>query len=201
MKDCAGTRDLLRALAHHLPVLAVQLLAGSDEIIQPALGLQFDFQLRDVEVLGIAQFAEQHRVHQLRDPLRHLASVALFGDLEEDDLAGKPGIDRIEQVSDALVRDLLLEHRGKPFAHDFGVLQGQTEVLGERAFPGAEEARDPHAELPLQVSGRFRYGLEKLGILVPNTVGGDVLGDLVMHGLLIRLIDLDDLFDLAFQVS
>jgi hypothetical protein len=31
----------------------VQLLAGLDELLQPALGLQFDFKLGDVEVLGV----------------------------------------------------------------------------------------------------------------------------------------------------
>ena len=63
MENGTGTGDLLRPLAHHLPVQVVQLLAGGDEFVQPALGLQLDFQLRDVEVLGIVQFAEQHRVH------------------------------------------------------------------------------------------------------------------------------------------
>ena len=43
--------------------------------------------------------------------------------------------------------------------------------------------------------------LSKIGVLLLDAVGGDVLGDFLVDGLLVRLIDLDDLFDPAAEVS
>ena len=149
MQDCAGTGDLLRPLAHHPPVLVVQLLAGGDELVQPALGLQFDLQLRDVEVLGIVQFAEQHRVHQLGDPLRHLSGVALFGDLEEDDLGGNPGIDGVEQVADPLVLDLLLEQSWRTVRPRFRGFAGQSRGSWRTSFSRSRRSPTPRRRTPL----------------------------------------------------
>ena len=48
--------------------------------------------------------------------------------------------------------------------------------------------------------GRLGDGLEQFVVLVPDAVGGDVLGDLGVDRLLVGLIDLDDLLDLAAEV-
>ena len=81
------------------------------------------------------------------------------------------------------------------------VLQGIAEVLGERAFARAEEAGDPDADAFVRVGRGLGDGLEQMGVLVPDAVGGDVLGDLGVDRLLVGLIDLDDLLDLAAEVS
>ena len=69
-------------------------LGEVNPVRQLALGFEFDLQLGDVEVLGVAEFPQQDGVHQLGDPLRDLAGVPLLGDLEEDDLGREPGVDR-----------------------------------------------------------------------------------------------------------
>ena len=38
-------------------------------------------------------------------------------------------------------------------------------------------------------------------VLFPNTIGGNVFRDFIMNRLLVRLIDLDDLLDLAAEIT
>src|SRR5262249_4814449 len=65
----------LGTFADHLPFLLVQLLAGLDEFIELAFGLQFDLKLGDVEVLGVVQVPQQDDVQELRNPLCHSPGV------------------------------------------------------------------------------------------------------------------------------
>ena len=45
------------------------------------------------------------------------------------------------------------------------------------------------------------HRFEDLGVLVTNTVGGDVLGDFLVYRLFVGLIDLNDLFDLPTEIT
>ena len=141
MKHGAGSGKPLCSLADLLPILVVEFLAGGDELVQPAFGLQFNFKLGDVEVLGVAQFPQHDRVHQLGDPLRDLAGIPFLGDLEEDDLRGEAGVDQVQELGHPLVFDLLLEQRGEWLAADRSVLQGIAQVLGKRTLATTEEAQ------------------------------------------------------------
>ena len=86
---------------------------------------------------------------------------------------------------------------GEVVAQDRAVLEGVAEVLGERTLARAEEARDPDADALVRLGRGLGDRLQQLGVLVPDAVGGDVLGDLGVDRLLVGLIDLDDLLDLA----
>jgi hypothetical protein len=52
----------------------------------------------------------------------------------------------------------------------------------------------------VKIGERLSDGLEQKVVLLANAVGADVLGNFRMDGLLVRLIDLDDLLDLAAEV-
>ena len=93
-----------------------------------------------------------------------------------------------------------MKRSAKSLAQDRVVLESIAEVLGERAFARAEEARDPDADALVRVGRGLGDGLEQMGVLVADAVGGDVLGDLGIDRLLVGLIDLDDLFDLAAEI-
>ena len=132
---------------------------------------------------------------------RDLPGVALLRDFKEDDLGGRLGVDEVEQVADPLVADLLLEEVGELAAENRAVLQCVAEVLGERAFARPEEARHPDADAFVRIGWGLGDGLEELVVLFTDAVGGDVLGDFGMDRLLVGLIDLDDLLDLAAEVT
>jgi hypothetical protein len=48
--------------------------------------------------------------------------------------------------------------------------------------------------------GGFGNRLEELGVLVSNAVSRNVLRDFFVYGLLIRLVDLNNFFDLPTQI-
>ena len=73
--------------------------------------------------------------------------------------------------------------------------QDVAQVLGKGGLAGAEKARDPDADALGGVAGRVGDGLQDLHVLLLDAVGGHVLGDLVVDGLLVLLVELDDLFD------
>jgi hypothetical protein len=201
VQDGTGPGELLRPLADHPPVELVDRLARLDELVELALALKLDLQLGDVEVLGVAQLPEQDRVHQLGDPLGHLPRVPLLGDLEEDDLRRHLQVDQVEQLADLLLADLPLEEGGEVLAEHPAVLEGVAEVLGERTLARAEEPGDPDPHALGRLGGGLGDGLQELAVLVPDAVGGDVLGDLGVDRRLVGLIDLDDLLDLAAEVT
>src|SRR5207248_531523 len=53
----------------------------------------------------------------------------------------------------------------------------------------------------MRIGWRFGDGLEEMVVLLTNAVRGDVLGNLGMNGLIVRLIDLDDLLDLSAEIA
>ena len=63
------------------------------------------------------EFPEQHGIHQLSNALRDLSGIPLLGHLKQYDFRRHPCVDGVKQVADALITDLLLEQRGKAFAH------------------------------------------------------------------------------------
>jgi hypothetical protein len=140
VQDGAGTSNPLSTRPDNSPVSHVEGLAEFYEVWEPPLGFEFDLQFGDVPLLGIAEFPEEDDVHQLGDPLCDPSSVLLLGDLEEYDLGRDLGVDQVEQVSRPFVIQLPLEEPRKVLIHDLRVLQGITEVLGERTLTGAEEA-------------------------------------------------------------
>jgi hypothetical protein len=179
----------------------VEFFAGLDELAEFALGFELDLQFCDVEVLGVVELSQQDGVHQLGNALRHLTGIALFGDLEENDFGGSLSVDEVEQVADTLVLDLLLEKIGEVLAQECLVLKREAEVLGEGAFPRPEEARYPDADTFIRIGRGVGDSLEQSVVLLADAVGGDVFGDLVVDGLLVCLIDLDDLLDLTAEVT
>ena len=100
-----------------------------------------------------------------------------------------------------VVAQLLLEEIGEFAAENRAVFQGIAEVLGKRTFAGPEEARHPDAHAFVRIAGSLSNGFEEMVVLFTDTVGGDVFRDFIMDRLLVRLIDLDDLLDLAAEIT
>jgi hypothetical protein len=96
VEHSAGARKFLSTFADHGPLIAVEFHAGLNKLVEFAFGFELDLQFCDVEVLGVIEFPQQDGVHQLGNSLRYLAGVALFGDLEENDLGGRLGVDEVE---------------------------------------------------------------------------------------------------------
>ena len=53
----------------------------------------------------------------------------------------------------------------------------------------------------MRIAGSLSDGFEEIVVLLTDTIGGDVFRDFIMDRLLVRLIDLDDLFDLATEIT
>src|SRR5262249_7350753 len=138
---------------------------------------------------------------QLGDPLRHLASVTLLGYLEKNDLCGSLRIDEVQEVADAFILDLLLEEVCEVLAQKCLILKSVAEVLGKGAFSRPEESRHPNADPFVRVGRGLGDGSEQLVVLFADAVCSDIFGDLIVNGLLVGLIDLDDLLNLTAQVT
>ena len=122
--------------------------------------------------------------------------------VEEDDLGGNLDVDRGRAGRPGGCRPICCLNRSCELRlADRAVLEGVAEVLGERAFARAEEAGDPDADALVRLGRGLGDGLEQGVVLVPDAVGGDVLGDLGVDRLLVGLVDLDDLLDLPRQVA
>ena len=201
MQNGARTGQLLCPGPDGFPIFLQQRLAGGDELRQFAFGFEFDFQFCDVEIFGVPQLTQKNGVHQLGNALGDFSSVGLLCHFKEDDLGRCLGVDEVEQIADAVIANLLLEEFSKLAALDRAVLQSVAEVLGKRTLTGPEEARHPHAHAFVRISGSLSNGFEEMVVLFTNAVGGDVFRDFGMDGLLVRLIDLDDLLDLEAEVS
>src|SRR3990172_9296723 len=134
MQDRAGPREPLRTFPHDPPLLPVKLLALGNELIQLPFRLELDFKLGNIEVLGVVQLPKQRCVYEFGYPLSYSSGVLLLGNVEEDHLSGKTGVDEINQFTNTLVLDLLLEKVGERMVKNLAVLQSIPEVLGERAL-------------------------------------------------------------------
>ena len=201
MEDGTGTGQLLCPGPDGFPILLQLRLAGGDEFGKFSFGFKFDFQFSDVEVFRVAQFPQENRVHQLGNALRDFASVGLFCDFKENDLGGSLSVDEVEQITDGLVVQLFLKQVSELAADDCAILQGVAEVLCERTLAGAKETRYPHADAFSWIGGSLSDGFEELVVLCTDTIGSDVFRDFGVDRLLVRLIDLNDLFDLAAEVT
>ena len=151
----AGTCNPLGTRPDDGPVSLVEGLAEFDEILEPPFRFEFDLQFGDVPLLGVTKLPEEDDVHQLGDPLRDPSGVLLLGDLEKYDLGRDLGVDQVQEVSSPFVIQLPLEEPRKVLAQNLRVLQSIAEVLGERTFARAEEARDPDAYALVRLSRCF----------------------------------------------
>jgi hypothetical protein len=136
-----------------------------------------------------------------RTVLCDLPCVGLLRHFKEDDLCWRLGVDEVEQVAGAGIAQLLLEEISELAAENLAVFQCVAEVLGKRAFARPEEARHPDTHAFVRIAGSLSDGFEQIVVLFTDTIGGDVFRDFSMNGLLVRLIDLDDLFDLAAEIA
>jgi hypothetical protein len=201
VEHSTGTRELLSAFADYGPLYAVEFFAGLDELGEFAFGFVLDLQFRDVKVLSVIEFSQRDRVHQLRNPFRHLAGIALFSDIEENYSGGRFGVYEVEQVADTFIFDLLLEQVSEMLPQECLVLKSVAEVLGEGAFARPEEAGNPDPGFFVGVGRRVGDVPERFVVLLADAVPGDVFGDLVVNRLLVCLIDLDDLLDLTAKIA
>ena len=112
----------------------MDLFAFGDELFQLGFRFEFDLKFRDVEIFGVVEFSEQGGVDKLGDALCDATSVLFLGDVEEDDLGGKAGIDKVEQITDLLITDLLFEQGREILSKDPSVLQRIPEIFCERAL-------------------------------------------------------------------
>ena len=81
------------------------------------------------------------------------------------------------------------------------LVEGEPEVLGERALARAVEPRHPDADLVLAARLHRRlHAVEQLPELLLDALGDDVLGDLGLQALLLRRAVGDDLLDRAVDV-
>ena len=78
--------DLLCALSDDLPVPCAEVWQSRDELVELSFRLQLDLQLGDVQVLGVAQLAQEDVYISSAIRSVTLRVSALLGDLEEDDL-------------------------------------------------------------------------------------------------------------------
>jgi hypothetical protein len=127
-------------------------------------------------------------------------SGPVFLDIEHYDLGWDGLVVEVYEVAEFRVVQLGLEEIRRPLAEHLFVGEDVAEVLGEGRLTGAEETRDPDP-YPL---GRLDAGgvdrQKEITVLVLDPVGGDVLGDLVVDGVRLGLVELDDLFDLPIEV-
>src|SRR5258708_2253264 len=72
---------------------------------------------------------------------------------------------------------------------------------GKRSLAGPKEARDPDAHAFVRFAGSLSDGFEEIVVLFTDTIGGGGFRGFSIGRLLVRLIDLDDLLDLAAEIT
>ncbi len=119
------------AFADDTPLLTVDLFAFGDKLFQLALCFEFDLKFCDIEIFSVVELSEQGGVDKLGDALCDAASVQLLGDVEKDDLGGKAGIDKVKQITDPLITDLLFEQGREILSKNLSVFQRVPEIFCE----------------------------------------------------------------------
>ena len=121
----------MSALPNDAPLLAVNLFTFGDELFQLTFRFELDLKLSDVEVLGVIEFPQQRRIDELGYPLGDAASILLLGNVEEDDFGWIPSVDKVNQIRNLLITNLLFEQCCEVLSQDLSVFQGVSEVLGK----------------------------------------------------------------------
>src|SRR4051794_19830820 len=101
MQNGTRTRELLRSCSNRFPIFVQKRFAGGDEFRQLPFGFEFDLQLSNVKVLGVAKLSQQDRVHQLRNALGDFSSVCFLRYLEENDFRWSLRIYEIKEIATA----------------------------------------------------------------------------------------------------
>ena len=143
---------------------------------------------------------EQHAVHERGNIRAALAGPVLL-DVEHDHFRFHVRVDDVDEVVYVGVVYPRLEEIGGSCSEDFFVRQHVAQVLGEGGLARAEEAGDPDSDTLSGFGARLVDRFEEVSVLPAYAVGDDILGDLRVDGVLVRLVDLDDLLDLPVEVS
>lgn len=166
-----------------------------------ALLVDVALQACELEVLAVEpEVLEEHTGEDAQDGGLVLVGRALGVDVEQDGLGGdvhgaaRLGLDH--GVLEARRDDV---DRRTPVCRLAG--EQVREHLEEVRFTGAEETRDPHADLVGGGVERTLVGVEERREVPAQLVGHHVFGELLLDDLLVVLLDLDNAVDVAVDVA
>ena len=201
VEDGTSPGNLLGPLADLVPVTILGLTPG-DEIVEFSLRFQFDLQLGNVMVLGIAKLSQQDGVNNFADLFRcPLHRSGIHRDVEHDDLRRYAGVDEIDPFPDPPVIHLVLEQLAGRFSQNIPVSQNVSQILGKGRLTGTEEPGDPDTYPFVRLLWSVCNTSQYFAILVLDPVRSNVLRDLRVDGLFVSLVDFDDFFDFLCQVT
>ena len=195
--DLIGDERLVVGLR---PVGAVEFLLGPLlKRHELAILLEHPLELGDLEVLRVARPLQRLQVEDSGDILHRGTGEHFAGKIEEDHGRVVDVGDGVKHRPRRVGMQPIPQEPQKGLAANLHVpIEGKSQILGEGAFPGAVEARHPHADLVAAASLLRSLHLPEQVLEAPLDVVGDhVLGDLGLQ-LLVGAIGVgDDLLDRA----
>src|SRR5690606_916234 len=147
------------------PLLLEEALILVLELPERALLLEADLQLREVEVLRVAEALEEEPVHDLGERLVAAADASVRRDVEDDRVGRDLLVDGLEQDLQLLVSGAVGESLGGRLARDRAIRDGEAEHLGEARLTGAKEARDPDGDAVGRLVRCLAVRLEDAGVV------------------------------------
>ena len=183
-----------------VPILLEELAVLVLESRKLVLLFQADLQLRQIEILGVPKALQEQPVHDLGQRLVAGPDTSVGRDVEDDGVCRDLLGDRPEQHLHLLVVRPLAEASRRGLAGDLPVGDREPEHLREARLAGSEEARHPHRDALVRLVRHLAVRVEDARVVVFDRVGDDVLLDLRTNDLVVRLVDLDDLFNAPMDV-
>jgi hypothetical protein len=175
-------------------------LYSSSSNARAALLLEADLELREVEVLRVAEALEEEPVHDLGERLVAAADASVRRDVEDDRVGRDLLVDGLEQDLELLVARAVGEALGGRLARDGAIRDERPSILAKLDLP---EPKKPETQMAMPSCRLVRclaVRLEDAGVVRADRVRDDVLVDLVADDLFVGLVDLDDLFDATVDV-
>ena len=184
-----------------VPLLLELLSIGLLEAVKSALLFESDFELCEIEVLGVAEVLEEEPVHDFCDGLVAALDAAVGRHIEDDGVGRDVLDDLFEQNLRFRVPSSMTEEFSSIFALHRSVLNRQPQHLGKARLTRAEETRDPDRRALVGFVGRLPIESEDLGVMATDCISDHVLFDLAAEDLLIGLVHLDDFLDPSMNVT
>lgn len=191
----------LVGLAPVEPAVAARLLVRLTEGVREPLRLDERLQARQLGARAVeALVLVEHPVEGADDRRGVVAVRALAADVEQDGLGGDAG--RAPGLGgDHLVLEARLDVVERAPAAHRAIGQQVGQHLEEVRLTGAEEARDPHADLARRLVDGALVGVEERGEVPAQLARDHVLGQLLLDDGLVVLVDFDDAVDVAVDVA
>jgi hypothetical protein len=165
-----------------------------------SLLLQADFQFGEIQVLCVAEALKKEPIHDLSEGLVTASDTSVSRDIENDGVSWNLLVDQLQQHLQLVITCTQPETIAGGNPSHRSILDRKAEHLCEAGFTGAEETRYPNGNTFVRFIGRLSICVKNIGEVRPNSVGHDILANLVTQDIVGGLVDFDDFLDATMDI-